>query len=161
MHIYMNDGIITGSTKLMEETIERLNKVFKVKFEKNIHDFIGCQITQERGKILLGQQRIVEKLSSLINETEKNKQWSTPSVPSFFVTRSKKKEEMINEGRQKLFRSTIGTLLYLLKLSRPYLANPVRELAKVMDGTNQAQEKELKRMIGYKIQTKERVYHCI
>jgi hypothetical protein len=39
--IYVDDGIITGSIKLMEETIERLNKVFKIKFEKNIHDFMG------------------------------------------------------------------------------------------------------------------------
>jgi hypothetical protein len=61
---------------------------------------------------------------------------------------------MINEGRQKWFRSAIGTLLYLVKLSRPDLANSVRELAKVMDGANQTQEKELKRMIGYKIQKK-------
>jgi hypothetical protein len=30
------------------------------------------------------------------------------------------------------------------------------QLAKVMDGANQAQEKELKRMIGYTIQTKEK-----
>jgi hypothetical protein len=64
---------------------------------------------------------------------------------------------MINEGRQKWFRSAIGTLLYLVKLSRPDLANSVRELAKVMDGANQAQEKELKRMIGYTIQTKEKI----
>jgi hypothetical protein len=40
--IYVDNGIITGSIKLMEETIKRLNKVFKVKFEKNIHDFIRC-----------------------------------------------------------------------------------------------------------------------
>jgi hypothetical protein len=86
---------------------------------------------------------------------KKNQQWSTPSAPSFFKIRSKKKEEMINEGKQKWFRSAIRTLLYLVKLSRPDLANSVRELAKVMDGANQAQEKELKTMIGYTIQRKE------
>jgi hypothetical protein len=154
--IYVDDGIITGSIKLMEETVEKLNKVFKIKFEKNIHDFIGCQITQKNGKILLGQQRIIEKLSSVIDKRENNKQWSTPSAPSFLVIRSKKKEKMINEKKQKWFRSAIGTLLYLVKLSRPDLANSVRELAKVIDGANQAQEKELKRTIEYTIQKKER-----
>jgi hypothetical protein len=68
--------------------------------------------------------------------------------------RSKKKEEMINEEKQKWFRSAIGTLLYLVKLSRPDLANSFRELAKVMDGTNQAQEKEIKRIIEYTIHKK-------
>jgi hypothetical protein len=97
--IYVDDGIITGSIKLMEETIEKLNKVFKKKIEKNIHDFIGFQITQKKGKILLGQQRVIKKHSSVINEKEKNKQWYTPSAPYFFLIRSKKKEEMINEGK--------------------------------------------------------------
>jgi hypothetical protein len=61
---------------------------------------------------------------------------------------------MINEGKQKWFRSAIGTLLYLVKRSHPDLANPVRELAKVMDCANQTQEKELKRTIGHTIQKK-------
>ena len=50
------------------------------------------------------------------------------------MIRPKDKVEMISEGRQKSFRSMIGTLLYLVRLSRPDLANPVRELLKVMDG---------------------------
>jgi hypothetical protein len=125
----------------MNETIEKLNKVFKIKLEKNIQDFLGCQISYERDKILLGQQRITEKLSSLINKNDKYKQWSTPSAPSFFVVRPKKREEIISEGRQKWFRSDIGTQLYLVNLSRPDLANPVWELAKVMDGANPAHEK--------------------
>ena len=61
---------------------------------------------------------------------------------------------MIGEGRQKWFRSMVGTLLYLVKLSRPDLSNSVRELSKVMDGAAPAHEKELKRVIEYVIQTK-------
>jgi hypothetical protein len=96
------------------------------------------------------------KNSTMIDEKEKYKNWSTPSAPSFFVIRPKNKEEMIDERKQKWFRSAIGTLLYLVKLSRPDLANSVRELAKVMDGANPAQEKELKRTMEYAIQTKEK-----
>ena len=81
--------------------------------------------------------------------------WATPSAPSFFVVRPKGKAEMIGEGRQKWFRSAIGTLLYLVKLSRPDIANPVRELSKVMDNACPAHEKELKRLIQYVIQTKD------
>jgi hypothetical protein len=104
----------------------------------------------------LGQQRIIEKMEKLQGKRDVDKQWATPSAPSFFVVRPKVKEEVIGEERQKWFRSAIGTLLYLVKLSRPDLANPVRELSKVMDGANPAQEKELKRVLEYVLQPKEK-----
>jgi hypothetical protein len=50
----------------------------------------------------------------------------------------------------------IGTLLYLVKLSRPDIANSVSELSKVIDGAALTHEKELKRLVYYFIQTKER-----
>jgi hypothetical protein len=46
--IYVDDRIITGSIKSINETIEKLNKVFKVKFEKNIQYFLGCQTSYEK-----------------------------------------------------------------------------------------------------------------
>jgi hypothetical protein len=48
----------------------------------------------------------------------------------------------------------IGILLYLVKLSRPNIANAVKELSKVMDGAVFAHEKELKRLMTYVFQTK-------
>ena len=39
----------------------------------------------------------------------------------------------MDEKEQKSYRSGIGTLMYLVKLSRPELSNTVRELSKVMD----------------------------
>jgi hypothetical protein len=75
------------------------------------------------------------------------KNWGTPSGPTFFVVCPKSKAEIIGEEQQKMFRSTIRTLLYLVKLSRPDIANPVRELSKAMDGAAPAHENELKRLI--------------
>ena len=66
-------------------------------------------------------------------EIESRGDWHTPSAPGFFVVRPKEEDKLIGEGRQKWFRSMVGTLLYLVKLSRPDMANAVRELSKVMD----------------------------
>jgi len=52
-----------------------------------------------------------------------------------------------------LYRSAVGTLLYLLKYSRPCLANPLRELSKALDGASQATFKELKRVIKFVLDT--------
>jgi hypothetical protein len=70
------------------------------------------------------------------------------------VIRPKSKAEMIGEEQLKWFRSTIGTLLYFVKLSCPDIAIPVRELSKMMDGAVQAHEKELKRITQFVFQTK-------
>lgn len=45
-------------------------------------------------------------------------------------------------------------LLYLVKHSRPDIANPVRELSKVLDGATQKAFKELHRVIKYVLDTK-------
>jgi hypothetical protein len=120
-----------------------LNKVFIVKLERSIEDFLGCQIIQENGSLSLGQQRIVDKLKNLSANLDDSVQLGMPSAPNFFVVRHKSKAEMITDYQQKCFRSTIGTLVYLVKLSLPDIVNPVRELSKVMDGAAPGHKKNL------------------
>ena len=55
---------------------------------------------------------------------------------------------------QKLYRSGVGMLLYLIKFSRPEISNAVREIAKVMDGPTPAHMKSLFCLIKYVIDTK-------
>ncbi len=55
----------------------------------------------------------------------------------------------ISKDEQKLYQLAIGTLLYLLKYSRPCLANLLCELSKALDGASQASFKELKRVIKF------------
>ena len=50
---------------------------------------------------------------------------------------------------QLVYRSGVGSVLFLLKHSRPGLSNCVHELSKVMDGANQAHNKALLRTIKY------------
>ena len=45
-------------------------------------------------------------------------------------------------------------LLYLVKHSRPDIANPVRELSKVLDGATEEAFKEMLRVIKYVLDTK-------
>jgi hypothetical protein len=40
--IYVDDGIITGSQRIMKNTIYGLKKLFKVKLEMSIKDFLNC-----------------------------------------------------------------------------------------------------------------------
>ncbi len=56
--------------------------------------------------------------------------------------------------KHALFRSGVGLLLYLVKHTRPDIANAVRELSKVLDGPSPAAYKELLRVIKYVLDTK-------
>ena len=49
----------------------------------------------------------------------------------------------VDEKTQSMYRSGVGTLLYLTKHSRPDITNPVRELSKSMDGASMAQVTEM------------------
>ena len=70
------------------------------------------------------------------------------------VMRPISKNKLISAKEQTEYRAGVGSLLYLLKHSRPDLSNCVRELTKVMDGANPAHQKMLYRAIKFVDQTK-------
>jgi hypothetical protein len=77
------------------------------------------------------------------------KSYKTPAACGAKVVRPTSDEEKLNADDQLKYRSGVGSLLYLLKHSRPDLSNSVRELSKVMDGANEAHMKGLLRVIKY------------
>ena len=86
----------------------------------------------------------------------KMKEYETPASQGTHVMRPLSEEEKLSEAEQKMYRSGVGSLLYLLKPSRPDLSNSVRELSKVMDGANRSHMKMLKRVIKFVIDTQNR-----
>ena len=82
------------------------------------------------------------------------REYKTPGTPHKIQVREKDKEKCISKEDQKLFRSGVGMLLYLVKHSRPDIANPVRELSKLLDGATKEAFKEIMRLIKYVLDTK-------
>ena len=81
--------------------------------------------------------------------------YKTPGTPGQGIVRPKDGEEKVNGESQTEYRSGVGMLLFLVKYSRPDIANAVRELSKVNDGATQAHQKELYRLIKFVIDTKD------
>ena len=67
--------------------------------------------------------------------------------------RPTEEREKISVEDQRIYRSGVGMLLYLVKHSRPNMANVTRELSKANDGANPTVYKELLRMIKYILET--------
>jgi hypothetical protein len=78
----------------------------------------------------------------------------TPGAPKYVVMLPEKGDPLLTSEEQTKYRSGVGMLLYLVKHSRPDIANAVRELTKVLKGATLAYWKALIRAIKYVFDTK-------
>ena len=67
--------------------------------------------------------------------------YETPASGGGQIKLPMTEEELISDEEQSEFRSGVGSLIYLLKHSRPDLSNSIRELTKVIDGANKVHQK--------------------
>ena len=67
----------------------------------------------------------------------------------------------VDEKTQSMYRSGVGTFLYLNKHSRPDITNPVRELSKSMDGASMAHVIEMYRVINLVLEMKTLVLRMV
>ena len=146
--LYVDDGIIAGDKELVEEVMLNLSKAFKLKIQSGIDNFLGCEIKIQGNERWIKQSRIITKMKDEWVNTSKLKNFKTPVVNGYKAIRPKDEEIVMGEKDQKLFRSGIGTLMYMVKLTRPEMSNCVREMSKVMYKGTVGQLKMLKRMIN-------------
>jgi hypothetical protein len=155
--VYVDDCFVVGDEKAVKKALDDIEKHFSITRSKHIEDFIGCRIEREGQQILLSQPDLIKKMLRKFEEKISGmKDYETPAPASTHLVRCATEEEVLDEDNQKEFRSGVGSLLYLLKHSRPELSNSVRELSKVMDRANKAHEKALYRVIKFVEQTRQR-----
>jgi len=104
----------------------------KLKWQRTIHA-VGFKSLERKFGSIVKTQRTTE----------------TPSTPGFHVMRNIPDAVYVKEEDQKLYRSGVGMLLYLVKHSRPDSSNRTRELSKAMDKATEGHMKELCRVIKY------------
>ncbi len=80
--------------------------------------------------------------------------YATPGTTGKIMIHEKDEVQLIQKEDQKLYRSGVGMLLYLVKHSRADIANPVREFSKVLDGAKDEAFQEMLRVIKYVLDTK-------
>ena len=77
----------------------------------------------------------------------------TPGTPGFIGGKVDDISK-VDEKTQSMYRSGVGTLLYLTEYSRPDITNPARELSKSIDGASMANVTEMYRVINFVLETK-------
>jgi hypothetical protein len=155
--VYVDDCFVIGDKPAVKAALNGIQEHFSITRSENIGDFIGCRIERDGKRILLSQPDLITKmLSNFQDKINGLKYYDTPAATGTHLIRCEDDEAVLDEDEQKKFRSGVGSLLYLLKHSRPELSNSVRELSKVMDRANKAHQKALYRVIKFVAQTKER-----
>jgi hypothetical protein len=155
---YVDDCLCCGHEEAINESIEQIkNSGFTLKVEDEMTDYLSCNIlySKDKKKAWLGQPHLIrsleKKFEHLVNGLQSYK---TPGTPGQGIIRPTQEEDKISLEDQTLYRSGVGMLLYLVKHSRPDIANVVRELSKCMDGATPAANKELKRVIKFVLDTR-------
>ena len=157
MIIHVDDIYTVGHPKELADAINGIKKYFKIKVEENTKDYLSCEIkiSKDGGTAWIGQPHLLKKLDSVIGKVvEGRPTYRTPGTPGFRVIRPKENEDRLDPWKQTLYRSVVGMLLYLIKHSRPDIANAVRELAKGMDLASPAAMKECERVSKFVLDTR-------
>jgi hypothetical protein len=79
----------------------------------------------------------------------------TPGTPNFGIMHPKKDDQKISPEDKSIYRSVVGSSLYLTKHSRPDIANAVREVSKCMDGASPSAFKEMKWLAKFVMDTED------
>jgi hypothetical protein len=123
----------------------------------NMEHFVGCHLIESADKktIYIHQPKLIKHLEDTFGSLVKTNSCNlTPGAPKTVIMRPQPEDPKLNPEEQTKYRSGVGMLLYLVKHSRPDIANAVRELTKVLDGATTAHWKALLRAIKYVFDTK-------
>ena len=156
--MYVDDMLIIGKKEQIQEFATMIQKEFSVKIQHNLADYLGCEfyMNKEKTRGWLGQPSIIKSLEQNFGKKAMKVRLSmTPGTPRFTARRLENEEDKVNAQDHETYRSGVGTLLYLMKHSRPDISNPVRELSKTMDAPTPAHLKEMYKLIWFVLSTKD------
>ena len=135
--MYVDDMLIIGKNEQIEYFASKIQKVFSVKIQHNLADYLGCEfhMNKERTRGWLGLPSIIKSLEQKFGERAMKERLSlTPGTPRFTARRIENPEDKVNQEDHEIYRNAVGTLLYLTKHSRPDSCNPVDRIPSTTPG---------------------------
>ena len=155
--VWVDDSLLVGDTKAIDKAIQDLkDEGFVLKEDGSLDDYLSCEISMNEDKTVgwIHQPHLLTKMEKCFDDLIKGIQsYKTPSAPGGTVIQNHG-EPVVDEERHKIYRSGVGMLLYLVKHSRPDIANGVRELSKALVGPSEAAYKDMLRMVKFVLEIK-------
>ena len=123
--VHVDDMIVAGNSKDCKWLHERLCKVFPVNNLGPLTWYTGCAFerSSDNASIKIVQTAFIDKIIERFNVR------TTAPTPAFSGRVLRPKEEA-EPGGQWPFREAVGSLMWVATMSRPDIANAVREVAR-------------------------------
>ena len=160
--VYVDDCYCIGTGRALDK-FEKLMQTqtknvepFNITITKGASDYLGCEVmfSKDKKKAWLAQPHVMKNIRQKFGELVKNAQhYKTPETPGIGLRKSMADDPKVSIKEHKTYLSGVGMLLYLMKHSRPDIANAVRELTKVLDKPTPAALKEMKRVMKFVLDT--------
>jgi hypothetical protein len=145
--LFVDDGLIAAkSLDTLDIMFGRLNETFKITIG-DTSMFVGMQIKRDRAKqkLFIHQsayaKRIVSKFK--MSEAKKASVPIDPNVVLYPVLENDKKVENVP------YREAVGSLMFLVVVSRPDIAFAVNTVSKFLNNHNDEHWRAVKRIISY------------
>lgn len=150
IEVYIDD-IIFGSDddKLSQQFAKDMQKEFEMSLLGELKFFLGLQISQQNNGIFISQSKYIKKMLKKFG-MEDCKLVSTPMTTGCKLS----KDDKLKEVDQKLYRSMIGSLLYVTA-SRPDVMHVVGLVARFQDNPKETHVLAIKRIFRYLKETTE------
>jgi len=116
--MYVDDNLIVGSRKAIDKVTEEIKAIFSVTVSPIATEYLGCEIDVAESYSCgwIGQPDLYKNLEVKFgNMTKVQQATETPSTPGFHVVRNIPEAVFISDQDQKLYRSGLGMLLFLVK----------------------------------------------
>ena len=155
--VHVDDASCIGNGTEIKKALEELKTKLTIKELGTFDKYLGCEVIRKDEKVWITQNALIKKLETKFGPKIMHLPiFEVPATAGTCLQRTKDEDEILDEEEHKNFRSGVGILLYLVKNSRPDIANAVRELTKVMDKPNTAHLQALYKTLKYVVDTKNR-----
>ena len=150
--VYVDDCLVCGSRDGVKNCIKDIKNRFNISEMGAMNEFVGAKYVRNKKCYLISQSYDF----AVLFDIDEGKH-SMPAAPGQVLLKGDADATFLNEHEQSVYRSGVGKLLYLMKLSRPDMSSAIRELASYMDGATKEHWKALHRALAYAYTTRMKV----
>ncbi|XP_026829092.1 uncharacterized protein LOC113562800 [Ooceraea biroi] len=145
--LYIDDLLVAGtSAEVTQGVSKELQRFFGIRDLGDINYYLGIQIKREAdGSFLLSQKGKIAKLLEEYGLVEP-KPMTTPMEAGFLNSRMSDSTRLKNNCQ---YRKAIGSLLYIVTVSRPDIALAVGILSRCVEKPTEGDWKAIKRIMRY------------
>ena len=155
--LYVDDALLFGDNKAIDFAVKDIKTAFTISTNGTLKDYLGAKITvdQQNKTTWITQPDLLDKMFVKYGSELSKRNYKTPGTPGFVSSlKSIQDKDVLSTEQMERYRSGVGMLLYLQKLSRPDLSNPVRELSKCLTKATIEHYNEMLRIMRFVQQTK-------